>query len=53
VERQYSGETQNIYIIVTNLFKTLCIKFYHNRQSFIEYMTKILWLTFYYNTTVL
>jgi len=36
-----------MYIIVANLFKTLCTKFYQNKQSFIEYMTKHFGLLFF------
>jgi len=36
------------YFIVANLFKTLCSKFYPNRPTFIENITKTFRFTFYY-----
>jgi len=33
-----------------NLFRTLYTKFYHNRPSFIQDMTKTYWPTFHWDT---
>jgi len=40
-------KNKGLQYFVANIFPTLCTKFYHNRPSFVEDLTKTFWFTFF------
>jgi len=51
--RHYSGEAENVCFCKTNLFRTICTKFYHNRSGFVDFIWKTFSCVFFRFTVYL